>query len=302
MVDSEQRQSILNLVKRFADALEASAIDETHSPRLYARFLHGLVRKHSGLPPIAPATVQPGNPGPGDGSNPASQGSSTSKEDTQPRNGKKRSPGREAGGSGAKRAGGNANSASDKAGPKVATADSWPSTSGSTDSNNWPPQTQLPTPVEPTSFNPLAQFPSQASYGSGASTSTQQQPATWNFYPADPNAAYGASLGVSGMGMEVDDPDQMLLPLRALTNPAFGEHMLLPGWMQPQPQMQTAIQTNNTMSGNTGIMTSPTDIGMSLEELNAAIFGVGQSHAFPTQPAQPLQQHTHHFSGQQPSW
>jgi len=276
---------------RLADALEESAIDDAHSSRLYARLLHELAWKQSALPPETLLIVQHGHSG-------SSNDSITFTERTLSRNWENTSPDGWEKSSRTKRAGGSPSGASDKDVLHVTTSDSQTSSPDSTDINKWPSQMRLSAPVELTSLSPLARLSSPMSSGPSFSTSTQQQPVTRNFYPSDPNATYSASLGFSGMGMDVDDADQMLLPLRALTNPAFSEHMLLPGWMQPQPQIQTASQTKNTMGGSTGVRTSPTDSGMSLEELNAAIFGLDRTHALPTQPTQPLQQNSHYFSGQ----
>jgi len=58
MVDNEQRRNILDLTKRFTEALEASAVDEADSPQLYARFLRRLGQRYSDLQPGAAAITQ----------------------------------------------------------------------------------------------------------------------------------------------------------------------------------------------------------------------------------------------------
>lgn len=59
LLDAEQRARIVALVGRFVEVLAspAAAIDETHTPKLYAKFLHGQLR-HVTVAPV-PASAAP---------------------------------------------------------------------------------------------------------------------------------------------------------------------------------------------------------------------------------------------------
>ncbi|EJD43975.1 hypothetical protein AURDEDRAFT_185270 [Auricularia subglabra TFB-10046 SS5] len=249
MVDADQKKSILSLVTRLADVLERNAIDDTHAPRLYARFLYSLVRKHAGpgeLPPSAREKLE-------------QKSSST----TPP--------------------------ASKTAPPEAASSSSVssmpPPASGSgsrpTSSRSSRGPGSMPPPPPPVQQSPQQQHQQQQQFyqdmqfADSASTSQQQQQQpSWALPAEAPDAQMQELFSQFGLPPQqhqqqpqhqysYDDPsaqqqfqqsyfgdysnqqqqymdpsaftqdmdlDQMLLPMRAITSPGFNSHVLMPGW------------------------------------------------------------------------